>query len=250
MKGGRYGRDECPPRPTGRGLAITPRRRCPLGLGHRAGLRRLTWGAAGPTQGAQRPPMRPAVRRRPSPPFARPVFCGAAHLDRQQQAARQHWAKPLNSWSRVLPACQSNCATVSTSGQAGPDDALIDTPTQAQIQLSGLLSDLKAALAFAQSTAHRGQGHPVASVEQLQSMATDVSTIARQTNLLSINAAIEAARAGERGRSFAGGGQGSSAALYGISRHGDRPASSLVRSTAPSSARKPAMTRSVPATRP
>jgi methyl-accepting chemotaxis protein len=37
----------------------------------------------------------------------------------------------------------------------------------------------------------------------LQSMAEDVSKLARQTNLLSINAAIEAARAGESGRGFA-----------------------------------------------
>ena len=38
---------------------------------------------------------------------------------------------------------------------------------------------------------------------ELQQMATDVASIAGQTNLLALNAAIEAARAGEAGRGFA-----------------------------------------------
>jgi methyl-accepting chemotaxis protein len=40
-------------------------------------------------------------------------------------------------------------------------------------------------------------------IGELQSMATEVATIAAQTNLLALNAAIEAARAGEAGRGFA-----------------------------------------------
>jgi methyl-accepting chemotaxis protein len=40
-------------------------------------------------------------------------------------------------------------------------------------------------------------------IAELQRMAADVASIAKQTNLLALNAAIEAARAGEAGRGFA-----------------------------------------------
>lgn len=43
----------------------------------------------------------------------------------------------------------------------------------------------------------------VAVVEEIQTMATTISSIASQTNMLALNAAIEAARAGEAGRGFA-----------------------------------------------
>ncbi|MCB1906908.1 MAG: hypothetical protein KDH15_06030 [Rhodocyclaceae bacterium] len=65
---------------------------------------------------------------------------------------------------------------------------VVDTLQKVQQDKAALLTDISPLAGFA---------------KELESMATEVSEIADQTNMLALNAAIEAARAGESGRGFA-----------------------------------------------
>lgn len=82
------------------------------------------------------------------------------------------------------------------------NDNMLGALNNAQSQLSDLLTELRSALEL-RSQLLTEVVAVTKFVGQLQDMATEVGAIARQTNLLSINAAIEAARAGETGRGFA-----------------------------------------------
>lgn len=77
----------------------------------------------------------------------------------------------------------------SAFGKAGKDlHSVVNTLRGAMDDRDGLLGQINGLDTF---------------VDELDSMAQDVATIAGQTNLLALNAAIEAARAGEHGRGFA-----------------------------------------------
>lgn len=98
-------------------------------------------------------------------------------------------------------------ATVETSREAtgGNHDGqqgVVDLLNASRKELGQIIDSLKAALEARESMMAQIARLADFTVE-LKEMATDVASIAAQTNLLSLNAAIEAARAGESGRGFA-----------------------------------------------
>jgi methyl-accepting chemotaxis protein len=90
--------------------------------------------------------------------------------------------------------------TTETQGQALTqimnDKAMVDTQLGAILQM--FVENQEAEVEANLTRLHRLQ-----EVKDLGSMVEVIATVARQTNLMSINAAIEAARAGDSGRSFA-----------------------------------------------
>ncbi len=121
---------------------------------------------------------------------------------RQIMSVRQQMTHAMDTLTmRFAGMSQRLCQTMDRSTPDG-DDGLLNSLSQAQERLTQLLTELREALALRSQLMDE-----VTSVSQfvgqLQEMASEVGAIARQTNLLSINAAIEAARAGETGRGFA-----------------------------------------------
>jgi methyl-accepting chemotaxis protein len=122
---------------------------------------------------------------------------------RQVHTAREHLTFAMDVLvERFGSMSQRLCQTMDPSSQSNGQQGLLTALTDAQNQLTGLLGELREALTLRSQLLEEVVA-VTRFVDQLQNMALEVSAIARQTNLLSINAAIEAARAGETGRGFA-----------------------------------------------
>lgn len=124
-----------------------------------------------------------------------------AHLGTAQGQLREATEQLLASFGQILEQLDTI-----VDPRSGNSAASVDTRAsmleQCEAQLRGLIANLEG---FVQSREEvMGSVRTLAGASGgLGDMAEDVAKLARQTNLLSINAAIEAARAGESGRGFA-----------------------------------------------
>jgi methyl-accepting chemotaxis protein len=124
-----------------------------------------------------------------------------AHLGTAQVQLREATGQLLEAFGQILEQLDT-IVDPHAGNTAAHVDARADVLEHCETQLRGLIENFQG---FVQS-----REQVMGSVRKLSGastglgdMAEDVAKLARQTNLLSINAAIEAARAGDSGRGFA-----------------------------------------------
>lgn len=126
----------------------------------------------------------------------------STHIGTAQSLMQSATTELLQGFAGILSELDAIAAPPAGDPSAVELDQRARLLQQCEDQLRGLLVDFQGFVKSHGEVMDSVRGLAGTSTE-LRDMAEDVGKLARQTNLLSINAAIEAARAGESGRGFA-----------------------------------------------
>jgi len=134
---------------------------------------------------------------------ALPIWSRQVEASRQQTETAvmdlaNRFAGISNNLSTAIATSEDTAGDVHQSSESGIVAAL----KRSESELSELVDSIRESQRSRNEILNEVRGL-TEYTQELKSMATEVSAIASQTNLLALNAAIEAARAGEAGRGFA-----------------------------------------------
>lgn len=133
------------------------------------------------------------------PIWALQVEEGRAQTEDAVTALAARFSRLVEKLGSAVSTSQSVAGGIGTEQE---QDGMVDLLAASQRDLGSIIDSLRAATHSKESLL-REVDQLAQFTGDLKQMATEVASVAGQTNLLALNAAIEAARAGEAGRGFA-----------------------------------------------